>query len=164
MLQASSLRIQSSTITNLAGDAVGSGNDNNDRVKQIVDALTSFHRWQRVLHSVVNAMVPAAALLRFGINDGKGIPLCEDNLPIPGSIFSSTSGREESMKEKLKKSDKYGETKTTMKEALSFLSCVVAHSSHDEDIRLTSRAAAGHLLENSSNFNDLIALWSAVIC
>ena len=164
MLQASSLRIQSSTITYLADDVAGSGNDNSDRVKQIVDALTSVHRWQRVLHSVVNAMVPAAALLQFGINDGKGIPLCEDNLPIPGSIFSSTSGRGESMKEKLKKSDKHGETKTTVKEALSFLSCVVAYSSHDKDIRLTSCAAAGHLLENSSQFNDLTSLWSAVIC
>ena len=162
MLQGSSLRIQSSTITNLVDDAVGSGNGSNHRVKQIVDALTSVHRWQRVLHSVVNAMVPAAALLRFGINDGKGRNThvaCE-------GIFSSTPGRGESMKEKLKKNDKYGETygTTTMKEALSFLSCVAAHSSHDEDIRLTSRAAAGHLLENSSHFNDLISLWSAVMC
>ncbi len=145
---------------------MGSGDNHSSRVKQIVDALTSVHHWQRVLYSIINAMVPAAALLRFGISDGKGRnthTLCED-LPIPGSIISSTSGRGESMKEKLKMSDKYGETiGTTMKEALSFLSCVAAYSSHDADIRLTSRVAAGHLLENSSHFNDLISLWSAMI-
>jgi hypothetical protein len=156
VLQGSSLTIHSSLITNLADDAV---------IKQIVDALTSAHRWQRVLYSIVNAMVPTAALLRFGISDGKGRnthTLCEE-LPMPGNIFSSSSGR--GSLEKLKKNDKCGETIcTNMKEALSFLACVAAYSPHDDDIRLTSRAAAGHLLENSSQFNDLTALWSAMVC
>lgn len=149
ILQASALKIRSSTIAS----------------EQVLDALASVHRWRRVLVSIVNAIVPTAALLRFGINEGKGLPthsLCEDK-PIPGSKFSSNSGR--SPEKMLKKNERSGDAiGVAVKDALSFLACVAAHSSHDEDIRLTSRAAATHLMENSSDFNDLISLWSAMIC
>lgn len=149
ILQASALKIRSSTIAS----------------EQVLDALASVHRWRRVLVSIVNAIVPTAALLRFGINEGKGLPthsLCKDK-PIPGSIVSSIS--EESPEKMLKKNERSGDAiGVAVKDALSFLACVSAHSSHDEDIRLTSRAAATHLLENSSDFNDLVSLWSAMIC
>jgi len=149
VLQASSLKIRSSTIAS----------------EPVLDTLASVHRWRRVLVSIVNAMVPVSALLRFGINEGKGQPthsLCEDK-PTPGSIFSSSSGR--SPEKMLKFNEKSGEAiGVAVKDALSFLACVAAHSSHDEDIRLTSRAAATHLMENSSDFNDLVSLWSAMTC
>ncbi|KAL7543894.1 hypothetical protein ACHAXR_013387, partial [Thalassiosira sp. AJA248-18] len=156
-LQGSSLAVDSPLIDSAV--AVGNGTlSDSDLKKKIADAVVSVNHWRRILYSVINAMVPTTALIRFGVYDGKGRsthPLCEDRLP--GSIFSSSSdSNHEGSSTSFSTKNEVG---TTIKKALSFLSCVSAYSSHDGDMRLASRMAAGHLLENSSQFNDLISLW-----
>lgn len=52
-------------------------------------ALEVASHWKRVLYSIVSAMVPTSALLRFGLYDAKGRnphPLCND---LPESALSS---------------------------------------------------------------------------
>jgi hypothetical protein len=52
-------------------------------------AVEVVSHWRRVLFSVVSAMVPTSALLRFALNDAKGRsphPLCND---LPESALSS---------------------------------------------------------------------------
>jgi hypothetical protein len=56
----------------------------------LTTALEVVTRWKRVLQSVVSAMVPTAALLRFAIYDAKGRiphPLCND---LPERAISSS--------------------------------------------------------------------------
>lgn len=117
-------------------------------------ALDRVTHWRRVLNSVVNAMIPTAALLRFGINDGKGRSIHtfigEDHLP----VFSSDNHEGSSSRFSTK-----NEVGTSIEKSLSFLSCVAAHFSNNDDMRLASRAAAGHLVENILSFNDLVSLW-----
>ena len=127
--------------------------------QQVANALTHYHHWRRVLNSVINAMVPTTALLRFGINAGRGRnvhPQCDDS---PGSIFSSGASASQSRV--------YSENSlvsTTIQKALSFLSCVAAYSWNDNDLRLTSRAASNHLIDDSSSHvNDWISMWSTKI-
>jgi len=155
-LQGSSFKVPPETVN----DAIGGDDDSFGAAKlRMTDALESVHHWRRVLYSVVNAMVSTAALLRFGINDGKGRSthtMSEDRLP--GSIFSSDN--HEGSPPRFSTKNAVG---TTIKKALSFLSCLSAYSSNDEDMRLASRAAAGHLLENGAHFHDLISLWAVRI-
>ena len=153
-LLGSSLLISSAAIT----DAVG---DDADLVEEITSALMAVKRWRRVLYSIINAMVPAAALLRFGVKDGKGRqlhPLCED---IPGTRSSHSS---ENNEVNTSRSSTKNDVGITIKKVLSFLSCISAYSMNDEDMRLTCLMAAGHLMESSAQFRDLESLWNIRIC
>mmetsp|Transcript_5230 Transcript_5230/g.11836 ORF Transcript_5230/g.11836 Transcript_5230/m.11836 type:complete len:3618 (-) Transcript_5230:38-10891(-) len=164
-LQGSCLSVPTAAIADALDDTTTA---DTATMNKIANALVAIHHWRRVLNSVINAMVPTAALLRFGIHDGKGRSthsLCEE---LPGSIFSSISegvpsGSSSMMMSLSRLSTENTEVGTTLQKALSFLSCVYAYSSNDEDMRLASRAAAGHLLENSTTFNDLIRLWTVRI-
>ena len=148
-----------STFQALGG--AGSGDDSTLTLKRIEGSLALVHHWRRVLFSVIDAMVPAAALLRFSINDGKGdrhTALCEDSSSGTPSSASGLWGCKVSCEKVL---HNHG-VAVTIKQSLSFLSFVAAFSPYDEDIRSTSSAAAGPLLESSSHFNDLMALWSVI--
>lgn len=141
----------------IVDDVMDGDEDLSDAAKQcIVDVLVMARRWRRVLYCVVNAMIPAAALLRFGVNNGKGRcthPTCDERLP--GSIFSSDDHEGGSPT-----SSRFStESEAIVQNALSFLSCLAVCSSNDEDMHLASRAAAGHLLENAAHFGDLMSLW-----
>jgi hypothetical protein len=60
-----------------------------DESPSLVRALEVASHWKRVLDSVVSAMVPTAALLRFAVYDAKGRsphPICGDR---PESALSS---------------------------------------------------------------------------
>ncbi len=89
--------------------------------------------------------MPVIALLRFSINDGKG----QDRHTTSSKDSSSgTSALVHNHK-----------ALTTIKQALAFLSFVAAPSPHDENIRLTFRAAAGPLLGSLSQFDSMLARW-----
>lgn len=144
-LQGSSLTVPSHTISK----ALGIGDDSKLTkltLQRIASSLQLVLHWRRVLHSVLDAMVPAAALLRFSTHGGKG----QDR---------RTSSCEGLSNVALLHNQKFA---TTTKLALSFLSFVAACSSNDDDVRLTSRAAAGSLLATPSHFTDLMALWSVI--
>ncbi len=142
--------------------ALGSDDDSTPTLKRITDSLALVHHWRRVLCSVVDAMVPAAALLRFSINDGKGqdrnATSSEDTSSGTSVLASGLSGCKISPTKMLHNH----KASTTIKQALTFLSFVAASSPQDEDIRLTSRAAAGPLLECFSHFDDLLARWFVI--
>ena len=148
----SSSPVPSSSASGRAATKEGDGSDMKDRISGL---LLAINHWRRVLLSVVNAMVPTAALLRLGIQNGKGRsthPLCEDRLP--GSTFSSSEGS--SSRFSIRTNDTVD---NTISKALSFLSCVSAYSSDNSDMKLVSRSASSHLIETPSNFNDLISYW-----
>ncbi|KAL9190922.1 hypothetical protein ACHAXT_000628 [Thalassiosira profunda] len=147
------LRGSSLTVSSEAGDIEGEKEEG-----RFQEALVTANHWRRVLYSVVNAMVPAAALLRFGMYGGRGRnthSLC-NNGSLPGDVSSNpeTSALVYSARR---------EVDVALNSALSFLSCISAHSPSDEDMRLACRAAAGHLLENASSFSDLTSLWAIKI-
>jgi len=166
ILRGTSLSIPSSTIADAldkssvdAAKSSQAADDGSTNYQQVANALTHYHHWRRVLNSVINAMVPTTALLRFGINAGRGRnvhPQCDDS---PGSIFSSGASASQSRV--------YSENSivsTTIQKALAFLSCVASYSWNDNDLRLTSRAASNHLLDDSSSHvNDWISMWSTKI-
>eukprot|EP00804_Cyclotella_cryptica_P018056 CCRYP_008325-RE/>CCRYP_008325-RE protein AED:0.09 eAED:0.09 QI:596/0.96/0.92/1/1/0.92/26/363/4715 len=126
-----------------------------DELSPLVSALEVASRWKRVLASVVSAMVPTAALLRFAVYDGKGRnphPLCND---LPESTLSS----ETIVTSRFSTNNEVG---LNMKRALSFLSCIAAFSTEEDPLRLTCQAAANHMLETTTqmHFNDMVALWT----
>ena len=156
---ANALRKQSTTVNETDNVSSRSSGDQ----QQVSDALATYHHWRRVLNSVLNAMVPTSALLRFGINDGKGRnthPQCDE---YPGSISSSGTSASGPSRHY---DPKYSAVSIAIQKALSFLSCVSSHSMNDDDVRLISRAAADHLVHDdtsSSHMNAWVQMWSAKI-
>ena len=152
-LEGSSLRV--------APDAIAEAISYDANVlEDIATALVTVCRWRRVLYSIVSAMVPTTALLRFGVNDAKGRKphsLCEG---LSGSRFSHSSENNEGGTQRFSTKNQVG---TTIKNVLSFLSCISAHSANDVNMHLTARAAADHLLEDCSQFHDLESLWKVRI-
>ena len=134
-------------------------------------------------------MIPTAALLRFGLNNGKGRtihPLAEDAGSLPSDVLSSPQGQRlagESPATGRSQTSYHSQFATnnsdansssvdvTIKQALSFLSRVAAHSSStdsgddadtdDNVLRLTCTAAANHLLQDNAfeTFDELRMLW-----
>lgn len=155
VLQGISFSVSPATITNALSEKQKDVSVSSRQ--QIDDALTLYHHWRRVLNGVINAMVPAAALLRFGINDGKGRKV---HPQYNGSPFDTTSGSS-SISSRL-----YSEQSAvsiTIQRSLSFLSCVAAYSWTDEDVRLTSRAVSNHLLDDENGIDDWIQMYSMKI-
>jgi len=148
--------LQGSSIQIKAGKMMDTFVDDVDASEIITNSLMSICRWRRVLFSVVNAMVPTTALLRFGINDGKGRkphPLSDD---FRKNRFSRSTENCEGGSLRFSTNNQVG---ITIMKALSFLSCVSAHSANDSNMRLATLAAADHLLENSSQFRVMESCW-----
>ncbi len=136
VLQGSSLTDLIPSASKAAVGALGGSDDSTPTLKRITDLLQWF---------ITGGVLPVIALLRFSINDGKG----QDRHTT--SSEDSSSGTSASVHNH--------KALTTIKQALAFLSFVAAPSPHDEDIRLTFRAAAGPLLGGLLQFDNLLARW-----
>ena len=162
VLQGSSLTDLIPSTSKASVGALGGSDDSTPTLKRITDSLAVVHHWRRILCSVVDAMVPAIALLRFSINDGEGQDRHTTSSEDFSSETSAVAGGLSGCKSNPPKLPHNHKALTTIKQALTFLSFVAASSPHDADIRLTSRAAAGPLLGSLSHFDDLLARWFVI--
>ena len=123
----------------------GGAREKHDVIKKDIENVI---HWRRILLSVVNALVPTCALLRFSIN-GKGRK--EDPLSVG---HSSSSFREEPSC----RSGSNPGVQDEIKESLAFLSFVSAYSANDATMLHVCAACANQLMQNPPQFKKLISL------
>jgi len=123
----------------------GGAREKHDVIKKDVENVI---RWRRILLSVVNALVPTCALLRFSIN-GKG--RSEDPLSVGHS--SSSFSTDPSCWSVINPG-----ARDEIKGSLAFLSFVAAYSANDATMLQVCTACANQLLQDPSQFKILISL------
>ena len=124
----------------------GGAKEKHDTIKKDIENVI---RWRRLLLSIVNALVPTCALLRFSI-DGKGRK--ENPLSVGHSQIMTSN------EEQLHGVGVNGGILENIKKTVAFLSFLSAYSASDTAIRQVCTACANHLLHDSSQFKKLISL------
>ena len=119
----------------------GRAREKHDVIKKDIERVI---HWRRILLSIVNALVPSCALLRFGIS-GKGRG--EDpflSYPDSSVEFSSSGINLQAVEE--------------VKETLTFLSLVSAYSANDAKMLQVCTACSNQLLQRPPQFKKLTLL------
>ena len=135
-----------------------------DDTSDVQNVFTEAYRWCRVLHATVSAMVTCTALIRFSLNHGKGRkphPLSKrdsniQNRQLLRQISSSACHLDEEVCSPL--NNPHHHVKKTLSKALAFLSEIASCGVIGKDLRQCAQTAACHLLRNSNDFNNLVAM------